>query len=134
MDIKRKFKYYWVQFKMQMQGGYKEIKRIYSEIDVIRDIKAVLKRWDEEEAYEKEQKRLRKKEILKPGDIIEFRQPNFQGNIIKARVLEVEYIQVIGVREVHIEILETGLRKETIRKFYYQDDILNNLIKLEKEE
>lgn len=133
MNIKRDLKYYWLQLKMQVQGGYKEVKRIFEGVNIIEDIKAVLKRFDEEEAYEKEQKRIRKIPLLKAGDVVEFRQPDCPGNIIKAKVLGIDYIPVIGCQEVLVEILETGLRQDN-KMFYYQHAIMTNLVKLEHAE
>jgi hypothetical protein len=98
----------------------------------------------EEDEYERQQKRYNNKSLLKPNYIVEFYQEDKSYNIIKGRVIETYHssnVRDLWTGECHgreglivgIEILESGLRNVGEIRYFYQQDIMNNLINLNKE-
>ena len=99
----------------------------------------------EDDEYEKQQKRYNTKSLLKPDYIVEFYQEDKSYNIIKGRVIETYHssnVRDLWTGECHgreglivgIEILESGLRNVGEIRYFYQQDIMNNLINLNKED
>ena len=131
-NFKNELKYQWRMLKANIKGGYQEVKRILVYKDLVEKIKEGLRVIKEDNEYEKQQKMYHKKEILQPNDIVEFRDPNCLGNIIKGRVINVRYEFVMGEVEIQIEVLENCLRNKRDIMFVYQHHILNNLINIEQ--
>lgn len=131
-NFKNELKYQWRMLKANIKGGYQEVKRILVYKDLVEKFKEGLRVIKEDNEYEKQQKMYRKKEILQPNDIVEFRDPNCLGNIIKGRVINVRYEFVMGEVEIQIEVLENCLRNKRDIMFVYQHHILNNLINIEQ--
>lgn len=130
-NIKNELKYQWRMLKAIVKGGYQEVKSLLVYEDLIEKFKEGLEIIKEENEYKKQQKMYRKIKILQPNDIIEFRDPEYFGNIIKGKVIALEDIQPLDRIEVKIEIIDNCLRKGR-RMFVYQDHILNNLINIEQ--
>lgn len=131
-NFKNELKYQWRLLKANVKGGYQEVKRLLVYKDLVEKFKEGLRVIKEDNEYEKQQKMYRKKEILQPNDIVEFRDPNCLGNIIKGRVIDVRYEFVMGEVEIQIEVLENCLRNKRDIMFVYQHHILNNLINIEQ--
>ena len=131
-NFKNELKYQWRMLKANIKGGYQEVKRILVYKDLVEKFKEGLRIIKEDNEYEKQQKMYHKKEILQPNDIVEFRDPNCLGNIIKGRVIDVRYEFVMGEVEIQIEVLENCLRNKKDVMFVYQHHILNNLINIEQ--
>lgn len=131
-NFKNELKYQWRMLKANIKGGYQEVKRILVYKDLVEKFKEGLRVIKEDNEYEKQQKMYHKKEILQPNDIVEFRDPNCLGNIIKGRVIDVRYEFVMGDIEIQIEVLENCLRDKRDIMFVYQHHILNNLINIEQ--
>ena len=131
-NFKNELKYQWRMLKANIKGGYQEVKRILVYKDLVEKFKEGLRVIKEDNEYEKQQKMYHKKEILQPNDIVEFRDPNYLGNIIKGRVIDVRYEFVMGDIEIQIEVLENCLRDKREIMFVYQHHILNNLINIEQ--
>ena len=131
-NFKNELKYQWRMLKANIKGGYQEVKRILVYKDLVEKFKEGLRVIKEDNEYEKQQKMYHKKEILQPNDIVEFRDPNYLGNIIKGRVIDVRYEFVMGDIEIQIEVLENCLRDKQDIMFVYQHHILNNLINIEQ--
>jgi hypothetical protein len=131
-NFKNELKYQWRMLKANIKGGYQEVKRILVYKDLVEKFKEGLRVIKEDNEYEKQQKMYHKKEILQPNDIVEFRDPNCLGNIIKGRVIDVRYEFVMGEIEIQIEVLENCLRNKRDVMFVYQHHILNNLINIEQ--
>lgn len=130
-DIKNELKYQWRMLKANVKGGYQEVKKLLVYEDLIEKFKEGLKIIKEDNEYKKQQKMYCKIEVLQPNDIVEFRDPEYFGNIIKGKVTALAYIQPLNRIEVKIEIIDNCLRKGR-RMFVYQDHILNNLINIEQ--
>lgn len=131
-NFKNELKYQWRMLKANIKGGYQEVKKLLVYEDLVEKFKEGLRIIKEDNEYEKQQKMYHKKEILQPNDIVEFRDPNCLGNIIKGRVIDVRYEFVMGDIEIQIEVLENGLRDKRDIMFVYQHHILNNLINIEQ--
>ena len=131
-NFKNELKYQWRMLKANIKGGYQEVKRILVYKYLVEKFKEGLRVIKEDNEYEKQQKMYHKKEILQPNDIVEFRDPNCLGNIIKGRVIDVRYEFVMGDIEIQIEVLENCLRNKRDIMFVYQHHILNNLINIEQ--
>jgi hypothetical protein len=131
-NFKNELKYQWRMLKANIKGGYQEVKRILVYKDLVEKFKEGLRVIKEDNEYEKQQKMYHKKEILQPNDIVEFRDPNCLGNIIKGRVIDVRYEFVMGDVEIQLEVLENCLRNRRDIMFVYQHHILNNLINIEQ--
>lgn len=130
-NIKNELKYQWRMLKANVKGGYQEVKKLLVYEDLVEKFKEGIRIIKEENEYEKQQKMYRKKEILQPNDIVEFRDPEYFGNIIKGKVIALKEIYPLDRIEVEIEIIDNCLRKGG-RMFVYQDHILNNLINIEQ--
>lgn len=130
-NIKNELKYQWRMLKANVKGGYQEVKNLLVYEDLIEKFKEGLKIIKEDIEYKKQQKMYCKIEVLQPNDIVEFRDPEYFGNIIKGKVTSLAYIQPLDRIEVKIEIIDNCLRKGR-RMFVYQDHILNNLINIEQ--
>lgn len=127
------FKYYWLRFKMEVQGGYKIVKDMFKDIDIVEDFKKGIQRLREQDEYEKQQKMYRKKEILQPNDIVTFYDPTYPGNVIKGVVYSVGYSYYEGCVAIGVVVLESGLlRNNRDHRYFTQYHILNNLIKIEQ--
>ena len=123
-------KYNWLRLKLEIQGGYEEVKKIFN-IDNLKEMfERAIENMEETDRYEKQQKEYRKKEILQPNDIVEFKDPDYLGNILKCKVTEVDYDYINNNVVVDLEILETGLKKKYKYCTCNQIDILNNLISI----
>lgn len=131
-NFKNELKYQWRMLKANIKGGYQEVKKLLVYEDLVEKFKEGLRIIKEDNEYEKQQKMYHKKEILQPNDIVEFRDPNCLGNIIKGRVIDVRYEFVMGDIEIQIEVLENCLRDKREIMFVYQHHILNNLINIEQ--
>ena len=131
-NFKNELKYQWRMLKANIKGGYQEVKKLLVYEDLVEKFKEGLRIIKEDNEYEKQQKMYHKKEILQPNDIVEFRDPNYLGNIIKGRVIDVRYEFVMGDVEIQIEVLENCLRNKRDGMFVYQHHILNNLINIEQ--
>ena len=131
-NFKNELKYQWRMLKANIKGGYQEVKKLLVYKDLVEKFKEGLRVIKEDNEYEKQQKMYHKKEILQPNDIVEFRDPNCLGNIIKGRVIDVRYEFVMGEVEIQIEVLENCLRNKRDVMFVYQHHILNNLINIEQ--
>lgn len=131
-NFKNELKYQWRMLKANVKGGYQEVKKLLVYEDLVEKFKEGLRIIKEDNEYEKQQKMYHKKEILQPNDIVEFRDPNYLGNIIKGRVIDVRYEFVMGEVEIQIEVLENCLRNKRDVMFVYQHHILNNLINIEQ--
>ena len=131
-NIKNELKYQWRMLKANVKGGYQEVKKLLVYEDLVEKFKEGIRIIKEDNEYEKQQKMYHKKEILQPNDIVEFRDPNYLGNIIKGRVIDVRYEFVMGDIEIQIEVLENCLRDKREIMFVYQHHILNNLINIEQ--
>jgi hypothetical protein len=131
-NFKNELKYQWRMLKANVKGGYQEVKKLLVYEDLVEKFKEGLRIIKEDNEYEKQQKMYHKKEILQPNDIVEFRDPNCLGNIIKGRVIDVRYEFVMGEIEIQIEVLENCLRNKRDVMFVYQHHILNNLINIEQ--
>ena len=130
-NIKNELKYQWRMLKANVKGGYQEVKKLLVYEDLVEKFKEGIRIIKEDNEYEKQQKMYRKKEILQPNDIVEFRDPEYFGNIIKGKVIALEDIYPLDRIEVEIEIIDNCLRKGR-KMFVYQDHILNNLINIEQ--
>ena len=130
-NIKNELKYQWRILKANVKGGYQEVKKLLVYEDLVEKFKEGIRIIKEDNEYEKQQKMYRKKEILQPNDIVEFRDPEYFGNIIKGKVIALEDIYPLDRIEVEIEIIDNCLRKGG-KMFVYQDHILNNLINIEQ--
>lgn len=131
-NFKNELKYQWRMLKANIKGGYQEVKKLLVYKDLVEKFKEGLRVIKEDNEYEKQQKMYHKKEILQPNDIVEFRDPNYLGNIIKGRVIDVRYEFAMGEVEIQIEVLENCLRNKRDVMFVYQHHILNNLINIEQ--
>lgn len=131
-NFKNELIYQWRLLKAEIIGGYREVKKVFNYQDLKEKFELAIKNMEEKDAYEAEQKKFRKQEILQNGDIVEFRDLVCPGNIIRALVINVDYKHYLGAVEVYIEIIDDGLRNKGKRKFVYQHDVLNNLIKIEQ--
>lgn len=131
-NFKNELKYQWRMLKANIKGGYQEVKKLLVYEDLVEKFKEGLRIIKEDNEYEKQQKMYHKKEILQPNDIVEFRDPNYLGNIIKGRVINVRYEFAMGEVEIQIEVLENCLRNKRDVMFVYQHHILNNLINIEQ--
>ena len=131
-NFKNELKYQWRMLKANIKGGYQEIKKLLVYEDLVEKFKEGLRIIKEDNEYEKQQKMYHKKEILQPNDIVEFKDPECLGNIIKGRVIDVRYEFVMGDVEIQIEVLENCLRDRKDIMFVYQHHILNNLINIEQ--
>lgn len=131
-NFKNELKYQWRMLKANIKGGYQEVKKLLVYEDLVEKFKEGLRIIKEDNEYEKQQKMYHKKEILQPNDIVEFRDPNYLGNIIKGRVINVRYEFAMGEVEIQIEVLEDCLRNKRDIMFVYQHHILNNLINIEQ--
>ena len=131
-NFKNELKYQWRMLKANIKGGYQEVKKLLVYEDLVEKFKEGLRIIKEDNEYEKQQKMYHKKEILQPNDIVEFRDPNCLGNIIKGRVIDVRYEFVMGGIEIQLEVLEDCLRNRRDVMFVYQHHILNNLINIEQ--
>lgn len=131
-NFKNELKYQWRMLKANIKGGYQEVKKLLVYEDLVEKFKEGLRIIKEDNEYEKQQKMYHKKEILQPNDIVEFRDPNCLGNIIKGRVIDVRYEFVMGNVEIQLEVLEDYLRNRRDVMFVYQHHILNNLINIEQ--
>ena len=123
-------KYNWLRLKMEMQGGYEEVKKIFNIENLKEMFERTIKNIEEKNRYEKRQKEYRKKKILQPNDIIEFRDPCCLGNILKCKVIEVYYDYMKSEVIIKFEILETGLKKKQTYCKCKQIYILNNLVSI----
>lgn len=123
-------KYNWLILKMEIQGGYEEVKKIFNIENLKEMFERAIENMEENDRYEKQQKEYKKKEILQPNDIVEFKDPDCLGNILKCKVIEVDYDYINNNVVVYLEILETGLKKKHDHYMYSQVDILNNLISI----
>ena len=130
-NIKNELKYQWRMLKANVKGGYQEVKKLLVYEDLVEKFKEGIRIIKEENEYERQQKTYRNKEILQPNDIVEFRDPECFGNIIKGKVISLEDIYPLDRIEVEIEIIDNCLRKGR-KMFVYQDHILNNLINIEQ--
>ena len=131
-NIKNELKYQWRMLKANIKGGYQEVKKLLVYEDLVEKFKEGLRIIKEDNEYEKQQKMYHKKEILQPNDIVEFKDPECLGNIVKGRVIDVRYEFVMGDVEIQIEVLENCLRDRKDIMFVYQHHILNNLINIEQ--
>lgn len=131
-NFKNELKYQWRMLKANIKGGYQEVKKLLVYEDLVEKFKEGLRIIKEDNEYEKQQKMYHKKEILQPNDIVEFKDPECLGNIIKGRVIDVRYEFVMGDVEIQIEVLENCLRDRKDIMFVYQHHILNNLINIEQ--
>lgn len=131
-NFKNELKYQWRMLKANIKGGYQEVKKLLVYEDLVEKFKEGLRIIKEDNEYEKQQKMYHKKEILQPNDIVEFRDPNCLGNIIKGRVINVRYEFAMGEIEIQLEVLEDCLRNRRDVMFVYQHHILNNLINIEQ--
>ena len=125
-------KYNWLILKMEIQGGYKEVKGILNFENLKEMFERAIEHMKETDRYEKQQKEYRKKYILQPNDVVEFNDPDCLGNILKCRVTEVDYDYINNNVIVDLEILETGLKKKYDYFVCKQVDILNNLISIQQ--
>ena len=125
-------KYNWLRLKMEMQGGYEEVKKIFNIENLKEMFERAIKNMEEKNRYDKQQKEYEKKEILQPNDIVEFKDPDYLGNVLKCKVTEVEYDHINNSVIVDLEILETGLKKKYKYCTCKQIDILNNLISIQQ--
>lgn len=142
MNIKNNLKYYWWEFKSQMIGGYEIFKETFNLQQMKENYRNNMKIMKENNEYDKQQRRYKNKHLLKSGDIIEFYQPECYGNIIKGKVLdshnifEARYNWDLDMSKegvvIEVEILESGLRNTGEIRYFYQLDIMNNLISLNK--
>lgn len=130
--LKNELIYQWRLLRANIIGGYQEVKKVFNLQNLKEKFELAIKNMEEKDAYEAEQKKFRKQEILQNGDIVEFRDLVCPGNIIRALVIDVNYKPYLGAVEIYIEIIDDGLRNKGKRKFAYQHDILNNLIKIEQ--
>lgn len=130
--LKNELIYQWRLLRSNIIGGYQEVKKVFNLQNLKEKFELAIKNMEEKDAYEAEQKKFRKHEILQNGDIVEFRDLVCPGNIIRALVIDVNYKHYLGAVEIYIEIIDDGLRNKGKRKFVYQHDILNNLIKIEQ--
>lgn len=130
-NFKNELRYQWRMLKANVKGGYQEVKKLLVYEDLVEKFKEGIRIIKEDEEYEKQQKMYRKKEILQPNDIVEFRDPEYFGNIIKGKVIALEGIYPLDRIEVEIEIIDNCLRKGG-KMYVYQDHILNNLINIEQ--
>ena len=131
-NFKNELKYQWRMLKANIKGGYQEVKKLLVYEDLVEKFKEGLRIIKDDNEYEKQQKMYHKKEILQPNDIVEFKDPECLGNIIKGRVIDVRYEFVMGDVEIQIEVLENCLRDRKDIMFVYQHHILNNLINIEQ--
>ena len=131
-NFKNELKFQWRMLKANIKGGYQEVKKLLVYEDLVEKFKEGLRIIKEDNEYEKQQKMYHKKEILQPNDIVEFKDPECLGNIIKGRVIDVRYEFVMGDVEIQIEVLENCLRDRKDIMFVYQHHILNNLINIEQ--
>lgn len=125
-------RYNWLILKMEIQGGYKEVKEILNFENLKEMFERAIENMEETDRYEKQQKEYRKKDILQPNDIVEFKDPKYLGNILKCRVVEVDYDYINNNVVVDLEILESGLKKKYDYCTCKQVDILNNLISIQQ--
>lgn len=123
-------KYNWLILKMELQGGYEVFKNALNFNHIKEMFEKAIENMEENDRYEKQQKEYRKKEILQPNDIVEFKDPDCLGNILKCKVIEVDYDYINSNVIVELEILETGLKKKYDYCTCKQIDILNNLISI----
>ena len=79
-------KYNWLILKMEIQGGYKEVKKIFNFENLKEMFERAIENMEETDRYEKQQKKYRKKDILQPNDIVEFKDPDCLGNVLKCKV------------------------------------------------
>ena len=144
MNIKNNLKYYWWEFKAQFLGGYEMFKETFDIQQMKENFKHNMKVMKEEDEYERQQKMYNKKSLLKPNYIVEFYQENKSYNVIKGKVIDTYHstnVRDIWTGEypgregiiVEIEILESGFRNIGETRYFYQQDIMNNLISLNKE-
>lgn len=131
-NFKNELVYQWRQLRAAVKGGYQEVRRILVFKDLVEKFKEGLRVIKEDNEYERQQKMYRKKEILQPNDIVEYRDPKCLGNILKARVIEMRHDYIFGEIEVNLEVLENGLRNKEKYVCEYQHYILNNLINIEQ--
>lgn len=125
-------KYNWLRLKMEMQVGYEEVKKIFNIENLKEMFERAIENMEETDRYEKQQKEYRKKDILQPNDIVEFKDPDCLGNVLKCKVTEVDYDYINNNVIVDLEILETGLKKKYDYYTCKQVDILNNLISIQQ--
>lgn len=125
-----KWKYYWWQFRQEFLGGWEAIKELWSEIDIIEDVKATYNRLKEDDEYEALQKRYRKKEVLHKGDIITFRNPRCYGNEIIAKVVKVYKSFCYDKMVVDLIVISSALHEKDTLLAFPQDDIMNNIIQI----
>jgi hypothetical protein len=127
------FKYYWLRFKMEVQGGIDVVKDIIRDVDIVEDFKRVIQNLKEKDQYEAQQKRYRKQEILQPNDIVEFYDPVYTGNIVKGKVTHVGWSFTHDCVGVTVSVIETGIiRNAKDVRHFTQIWILNNLISIEQ--
>ena len=125
-----KWKYYWWQFRQEFLGGWEVIKELWSEIDIIEDVKATYNRLKEDDEYEALQKRYRTKKVLHEGDIITFRNPHCYGNEIVAKVVNVYKSFCYDKMMVELIVLSSALHEKDTLLAFPQDDIMNNIIQM----
>lgn len=125
-------KYNWLRLKIEIQGGYKEVKETFNFENLKEMFERAIENMEETDRYEKQQKEYRKKEILQPNDIVEFNDPDYAGNVLKCRVVTVDYDYINDNVVVDLEILETGLKKKYDYCICKQVDVLNNLISIQQ--
>ena len=131
-NLKNELIYQWRQLKDAVKGGYQETKKLLNYQDLKEKFMEGLKNIKEQDQYEKEQKRYRKKQLLNVGDIVTFNDTECYGNVLKARITKVER-SVFGIYA-KLEILESYLRYKYDFTLVEQIEIMENLIKLEKAE
>ena len=103
------FKYYWLRFKMEVQGGIDVVRDILRDVDIVEDFKRGIQNLKEKDQYEAQQKRYRKQEILQPNDIVEFYDPVYTGNIVKGKVTQVGWSFTYDCVGVTVAVIETGI-------------------------
>lgn len=127
------FKYYWLRFKMEVQGGIDVVKDIMKDVDIVEGFKQGWKNLKEQDEYEKQQKMYRKKEILQPNDIVTFDDPVYIGNVVTGKVTDINWNFTHDCVGVTISIIETcNIRDTRDIRHFRQIDVLNNLISIEQ--
>ena len=125
-----KWKCYWWSFKQEFLGGCEVIKELWSEIDIIGDIKATYNRLKYNCEYEALQKRYRKEEVLHKNVIITFRNPHCYSNDIVAKVTNVYKSLDYDKIAVDVVVISSALHEKDTLVTFPQDDIMNNIIQI----
>lgn len=124
-----KWKYYWWQFRQEFLGGWEVIKELWSEIDIIEDVKATYKRLKEEDEFEAMEKRHTYEEVLHVNTLVTFHDPHCYGNEIEAEVVA-NYTLMYGMRRVDVKVVSSALYPKDTLLSYTQKDIMDNIISI----